>query len=137
MLSKEDVGAIQTFYSLDLPDLSSFVGEVEKWEAKVKRDNLHVGKQSVLSTMAIADAEFFPNIHEIMKLILTIPVGSVPCERSFSAMRRLKDWSRSSMTENRLCGLALLYTHRDMEVNLDNVLARFDACRHRRIGSLS
>ena len=87
--------------------------------------------------MAIADAEFFPNIHEIMKLILTIPVGSVPCERSFSAMRRLKDWSRSSMTENRLCGLALLYTHRDMEVNLDNVLARFDACRHRRIGSLS
>ena len=86
MLSKEDVGAIQTFYSSDLPDPSSFVGEVEKWEAKVKRDNLHVGKQSVLSTMAIADAEFFPNIHEIMKLILTIPVGSVPCERSFSAM---------------------------------------------------
>ena len=31
---------------------------------------------------------------------------------SFSALRRLKLWTRSSMTENRLSGLAMLLIHR-------------------------
>ena len=39
------------------------------------------------------------------------------------------------MTKSRLCGLALLYAHRDMTVNVDNVLRQFDALRHR-IGAL-
>lgn len=36
-------------------------------------------------------------------------------------------------TESRLNGLALLYTHREMKVN---VLRRFDGIGHRRIGLL-
>ena len=40
-------------------------------------------------------------------LFLATPVGSVSCEISFSARRRLKLWTRSSMTEERLCGLAV------------------------------
>ena len=43
----------------------------------------------------------------------TIPVGSVSCERSFPALRCLKLWTRSSMTEERLSGLAMLLIHRD------------------------
>jgi hypothetical protein len=35
------------------------------------------------------------------------------------------------MTESRLCGLALLYTHKDMTVYVDNVLRKFDALRHK------
>lgn len=38
--------------------------------------------------------------------------GSVSCERSFSVLRRLKLWTRSSMTEDRLSGLARLLIHR-------------------------
>ena len=38
--------------------------------------------------------------------------GSVSCERSFSALRRLKLWTRSSMTEERLSGLAMMLIHR-------------------------
>ena len=86
---------------------------------KTKAKDLHAQDHTLLDTLKLADANFFPNVHEIIKLILTIPVGAVPCERSFSAMRRLKDWSRTSMAESRLCGLALLYTHRDMTVNVD------------------
>ena len=48
----------------------------------------------------------------VIKIFLTVPIGSVPCEQSFSALRRLKVWTRSSMTEERLCGLALMSTHR-------------------------
>ena len=66
-----------------------------------------------MEALQLADRDFFPNIHEIFKLILTSPVGSVPCECSFSMLRRRKDWSRPTMTEDRLVGLAMLYTHRD------------------------
>jgi hypothetical protein len=31
-----------------------------------------------------------PNVHVILKLLLTLPVGSCTCERSFSPLRRLK-----------------------------------------------
>ena len=43
----------------------------------------------------------FPAIHKVLSIFLTTPVGSVSCERSFSALRRLKLWTRSSMTEDR------------------------------------
>jgi hypothetical protein len=35
-------------------------------------------------------ADYCPNIREIFHILLTMPIGSVPCERSFSALRRLK-----------------------------------------------
>jgi hypothetical protein len=43
-----------------------------------------------------------------------MPIGSVPCERSFSGLRRLKQWNRTAMVEYRLNGLALLHIHRDV-----------------------
>ena len=42
---------------------------------------------------------------------LTTPVGSVSCESSFSALRRLKLWNRSTMNEERLSGLGKLLIH--------------------------
>ena len=104
------------------------------WKAEC---SLILEKMDLIAALKHADRDFFPNINSVLKLMLTLPVGAVPCERSFSAMRRLKDWSRSTMTENRLCGLALLYTHRDMNINKDNILHRFDSSGHRRIGQLS
>ena len=54
----------------------------------------------------------FPAIHKVLLILLTTPVGSVSCERSLSALRRLKLWTRSSMTENQLSDLAMLLIHR-------------------------
>ena len=45
------------------------------------------------------------------------PVTSVCCKRSFSALRRLKIWVWSTMMGKRLCGLAILHSHRNMAVN--------------------
>lgn len=70
-------------------------------------------------------------------MLLALPVGSVAYERSVSSLRRLKTWSRASMGERRLKGLALLYIHRDSEVGYVDpsvVLKRFDASGHLRIG---
>ena len=39
----------------------------------------------------------------------------------------------TNRAESHLCDLALLYTHRDMTINVDSVLRQFHALRHRRI----
>ena len=44
-------------------------------------------KYPLQTALKIADKEFFPNLHAILSSILTLPVGSVCCERSFSSLR--------------------------------------------------
>lgn len=58
---------------------------------------------------AIKHTHYYPNIKQILLLLLALPVGSCSCESSFSALRRLKTWNRSTMTESRLRGLAMLH----------------------------
>ena len=65
--------------------------------------------QSLEGAIELADPNYYPNLHAVFRVLLTMP-----CERSFSAMRRLKHWSRSTMTEDRLAGLASLFIHRDI-----------------------
>ena len=54
----------------------------------------------------------------------------------FSALRRLKTWNRTTMTEDRLNGLALLHIHKNVNIVGERVLDAFDASWNRRIGSL-
>ena len=58
--------------------------------------------------LKLADKDLYPNIHTILKCSIVLPVKSVCCERTFSAAWRLKTWVRSTMTGERLCGLAML-----------------------------
>lgn len=57
---------------------------------------------------------------------------SCECERSFSALRRLKEYTRSTMTNDRLNGLALMYIHQDIVPDTENVIDRF-ALNNRRL----
>eukprot|EP00112_Aurelia_sp_Birch-Aquarium-sp1_P002162 Seg1233.3 transcript_id=Seg1233.3/GoldUCD/mRNA.D3Y31 product="hypothetical protein" protein_id=Seg1233.3/GoldUCD/D3Y31 len=49
-----------------------------------------------------ASKECLPQIHQLLKLYTTVPLGSATAERSFSAMRRIKSWLRSTMAANSL-----------------------------------
>jgi hypothetical protein len=55
------------------------------------------------------------------------PVGFCAFERSLSALWRLKIWCRATMTEDCLCGLAMLHVHRNDtvgQINPEAVLKR-------------
>jgi hypothetical protein len=88
---------------------------------------------TLLETVHVCDPVLFPNIRTILQLLLSLPVGSCSCERSFSALRRLKTFLRTTTSEERLNGLALAYIHRDIVVDLDRVLQKWDGSGHRRI----
>ena len=58
---------------------------------KVNSDNL---KGALLETYG-----FYPNIYNILKVLLTMPVSTATVERSFSSLRRLKTYLRSTMID--------------------------------------
>jgi len=60
----------------------------------------------------------FPDLVIFMKLALTIPVSSANAERSFSAMRRVKSYLRSTMSDHRLTNLCLLSIERGLSGEL-------------------
>ena len=66
----------------------------------------------------------FPNIFTILQILATIPVTSCSCdhERSISCLRYLKNYPRGTMVEERLNGLALMHAHRDIALDLDEII---------------
>ena len=49
-----------------------------------------------------------PEIHKLMNLILIIPIAKASVERSFSALKRIKNYLRSSQSEERISNLTLI-----------------------------
>ncbi len=57
----------------------------------------------------------------------TLPVTSCECERSISMLKLIKTSLRSSMGQDRLNGLAMLYYHRDIEITSEKVVDEFSS----------
>ena len=56
----------------------------------------------------------FPTLTKIFKIALTIVVSTAQCERSFSALTRIKTHLRTTMTDQRLADISLLSIERDL-----------------------
>jgi len=61
----------------------------------------------------------YEDVSQLVKLLLVSPASSAQAERSLSALRRLKTWLRSSMTEVRLNSVAVCHTHQQMLDSMD------------------
>ena len=54
-----------------------------------------------------------------MKLILVIPATNATSERSFSALKRIKSYLRSTMKQERLNSLMTIHVHKDKTDKLE------------------
>ena len=55
----------------------------------------------------------------MLKLAITLGVSSATGERSFSCLRRIKTFLRSTMNTERLSSLAILSIEKDLALKLD------------------
>ena len=69
----------------------------------------------------------FPTLIRLLQIALTVVVTTAHCERSFSALKRIKTYLRSTMTEQRLVDLAVLSIERDLSglLSLDEIIDTF------------
>jgi len=68
-------------------------------------------KKSKISTAMEAFKEteggYFPNIRQLLLILAVLPVTTSTSERSFSTLKRIKSYLRTTMGENRLNGLSI------------------------------
>ena len=126
VLASSDIADLIRVYGEDLPSLRSIDAELHswsiKWKGKIDSCKHQDTPAKVLTTI---DCDFFPNIKQLLKIACTLAVTSVKCERSISCLRYLKNYLCSTMTEERLNGLALMYIHRDIEYIAVQVVDEF------------
>ena len=69
----------------------------------------------------------------MLRLILVTPVTTATVERSNSSLRFIKNAYRSTMSEERLNALLLLFIHRDIELDYNKIVDIFALRNARRM----
>ena len=69
--------------------------------------------------------DVYPNVHVLLFLATTIPVTSCKCARSISMLRLIKTPLRSTMTQERLNGLAMIQYNHQIPLKTDEVIEEF------------
>ena len=60
-------------------------------------------------------------------------MSSCEAEKSFSALRRIKSYLRSTMSSERFSGLALMHLHSDVDIDIDEVCEAFISKHNRKM----
>jgi hypothetical protein len=75
--------------------------------------------QQILQNMVPEVRLLFTQVEQLVRLLLVCPVSSCAAERSFSALRRLKNWLRSTMSQIRLNSVAVCHVNQPILDLLD------------------
>ena len=77
----------------------------------------------------------YPNLAILFRILGTISVSTAGAERSFSKLKLIKNYLRSTMGEERLSGLGLISMERDLadSLDFDKVIDRFSNSKKRKL----
>ena len=73
----------------------------------------------------IAPEIFFPSLHNFFLDFVDMPVTTSSAERSFSTLKLLKSYLRSTMASDRQSTIALLHINQDISIDYDQVMQVF------------
>jgi hypothetical protein len=128
-ITNEQIATLFETYQTDLTcNLDEFKREIARWRTRwsiTPRDQMP-------TSLCAVNPVLYPSIDSILCIMLTMPVTSATAERSFSVLRRLKTYVRSTMNNDRLSSLALMHIHRDFSVDLNRVKEKFVSAKTRR-----
>jgi hypothetical protein len=125
--SADDVGLDELASSLlerfaeDLPcTADGLKGELRMWRRRW--NDVQEPPSNFIEMLNECPTSIWPSLHRVIKIAAVLPVSVATNERSFSTLRRLKTYLRSTTGETRLNGLALLNVHREVGVTPDEIL---------------
>ena len=129
-----DISPILEEYEEDLINRDVVDQELLLWQRKW----LAVASKDWPDTLAKAivkcDEDRFPNLFVLFKIARTVLITSAECERSFSAMRRLRTWLRAIMKMEKLGSVAIINIHQQGEVDYKHASKLFFQLHPRKIG---
>ena len=79
--------------------------------------------------------ESLPNLSIVLRIFLTMCISIASCERSFSKLKLVKTYLRSTMSQIRLTSLAILSIEREITnvINFDTIINDFAALKSRKV----
>lgn len=117
----EDI--VEFFQPCLLTTRADVSGEYDRWYMKWKNaENLPACPVDALRD---CDPDFYPLIHNYLKINCCLPTTTASAERTFSTLKYLKNYLRSTTSEDRLNGLTRLYIHKDIAIDIDSVIDTF------------
>jgi len=111
----QDLERLLEIYQEDIGPRAVVVPEVQRWVNKRKKEDVITVPSSAIEAPCACHADICPNVYILLTILRTLPVSTATSERSFSTMRRLKTYLRSSIGNERMTGLALLSIHKDRQ----------------------
>lgn len=102
-----------------IPNLPNFITDVKQLLQYITHNNLK---------------EIYPNIYIVIRILLTIPISTASAERSFSKLKLIKNYLRSTMSQERLSAVAILSIEADIASKLDyeHVIKQFSSVKSRK-----
>jgi hypothetical protein len=105
-------------------------------ELKVLKEILQIEESAPIDILNyIKRLDSFPNACIAYRILLTIHVTIASAENSFSKLKLIKSYLRSTMSQERLNGLAILSIEKKMLENLEykNLVSNFASQKVRRL----
>lgn len=120
---KECAKVFQGTYSEDIEE--EFPDEFLQFNNFVSDTLKPVDKLKMIKSLGIGHT--FPNVETALRIMLSIPITNCSSERSFSALKRIKNRLRSCLSQNKLSGLALLAIESDItnRLQFDDIIEDF------------
>ena len=95
---------LAAFYNIE-----NFASDAMSWYELWQRDNSDHAKLSFIDLLQ--HTAFYPAVKQAIVIFVTLPATTCTAERSFSTLRRVKTWVRSTMGHERVSGLCMLSAH--------------------------
>lgn len=122
-----------TLFDKDLPTMEVFVNECLHFFGFLKE--LEECPKTILKLCKVLHdnelQDLYPYVDIALRLFLTIPASNCSAERSFSVLKRIKNYTRSTMTEGRLRDMAILTIESELtkRLDFDDIIDSFSNCR--------
>ena len=94
------------------------MSELKRWKVLWSKVRESTRPRSVMATLAYENvtAEYYPDIRELLIILVVLPVSVASCEWPFHTLKRLNTYLRSCTGQDRLVWLALSNIHFSVEV---------------------
>jgi len=123
-----------SFYKDDL-DPTELSTQLKMLSVHFAEQGSQVTLHNYLRSLPAAQRSFYSQVCILVRLILVMPATNATSERSFSALRRIKSYLRTTMSQQRLNNLMVLFIHRDSldEMDLEEVANEFISVKDTRL----
>ena len=107
--------------------------DVDRWLRRWQKVDQQALPKSLSEAYRTSNNSLYPNVASILHLLHIAPVTSASVERANSALDYVKKELRSTMGQDRLNDLILLYVRKDIALNYENVIDRIASKAPRRM----